>query len=69
MLRMICCLSMMLFMIFLINQRVITPESYDGLPEIQDVRNRASIYLDVMSEIVQIIYSSSERYELVRNQN
>lgn len=60
---------MMLFMIFLINQRVITPESYDGLPEIQDVKNRASIYLDVMSEIVQIIYSSSERYELVRNQN
>ena len=59
----------MLFMVFLINQRVITPESYDGLPEIHDVRNRASIYLDLMSEIVQIIYSSSERYELVRNQN
>lgn len=56
-------------MISLSNQRVITPESYDALPEIQDVRNRANIYLDVMSEIVQIIYSSSEKDELVRNQN
>lgn len=69
MLRMICCFFMMLFMISLINQRIITPESYDGLLEIQDVRNRASIYLDVMSEIVQIIYDFSEKDELVCNQN
>lgn len=61
----------MLFMLSRTNRSVITPGRHgkDTLSEIQDVRKRASIYLDVMSEIVQIIYDFSEKDELVCNQN